>query len=479
MTPDLLREAVFPPGDETKWRALAARALKGADYDDTLVSRTGDGIRIEPIYARSPQPMPISRHDKAGSWKIVQRVDDTDPARANRQALDDLAGGATGLSIVFEGAPNAFGHGLPASAEALASALADIPLSRLDIRIDAHPLSRVSAEWLVALLGKRHADPARINLCFGIDPAASFAGTGRLRMSIEALKASMPQSLSHFFALGIPSVLLEADGRVCHNAGATEAQELGFVIASAVSHMRMFEAARQPLVYAAPHVGFAVAANQDQYLTIAKLRAARRLWSRIQEVCSIEPSVGTIHAETSWRMLTRRDPETNILRSTIAVFAAAVGGADSISVLPHTLAHGLPDGFARRVARNTQLVLSQESNVGFVNDPASGSGGIAHLTETLCEEAWNEFRRIEEEGGILDSLSAGKFQSRVVAAREALTRRYEDGSRTIVGTTLFPSDKERPVRTLPAAAPAPVEDGVANCERLAPVRIDETLGAGA
>ena len=134
--------------------------------------------------------------------------------RANRQALDDLSQGATGLSLVFEGAPNAFGYGLPASPEALETVLAGVPLARTHLRIDAHPASRAMADWFVAYLTKQRADPSKLSLSFGIDPAAIFAGTGRLSMTIEALQASMPQSLAHFFALGVPGVLLEADGRV-------------------------------------------------------------------------------------------------------------------------------------------------------------------------------------------------------------------------------------------------------------------------
>src|SRR5690606_14840157 len=149
------------------------------------------------------------------------------------------------------------------------------------------------------------------SLSFGIDPAAIFAGSGRLRMSIEALQASMPQSLAHFFALGVPGILLEADGRVFHNAGATEAQELGIMIASAVWHLRLFEEARQALVYAAPHIGFALAVDQNQFLSVAKIRALRRLWARVQECCSVPVSAAEVHAETSWRMITARDPETN------------------------------------------------------------------------------------------------------------------------------------------------------------------------
>ena len=200
---------------------------------------------------------------------------------------------------------------------------------------------------------------------------------------------------------------MEADGRVFHNAGATEAQELGAMLASAAAHLRLFEDARQALVYAAPHIGFAVSVDQDQFLSMAKVRALRKLWARMLEVCSIPSSVAAIHAETSWRMMTATDPETNILRSTIACFAAATGGADSVSVLPHTIAHGLPEGFARRIARNAQLVMAAESHLDFVADPASGSGGIEALTDALCEKAWDEFRQIETEGGILRSLAEG------------------------------------------------------------------------
>lgn len=478
MDPRLISEADFPVTDEAGWRVLAERALKGAPFE-TLSSATDDGIPIDPLYARSTRPMPVARRNVAVPWMVLQRIDDPDPARANAQALRDLEGGATGFALVFEGAPNAFGYGLPSSAEALAEALRDIPLTRLCLRIDPHPAARTTAESLVTHLAERRAEPSRLHLSFGIDPAAILAGTGRLRMSIEALEASMPQSLSHFFALGVPGVLLEADGRVCHNAGATEGQELGFVLASAISHLRMFQMARQPLVYAAPHIGFALAADQDQFVTIAKFRALRRLWSRAQEACGIDPSPTTIHAETSWRMMSAKDAETNILRSTIAVFAAAVGGADSISVLPHTTPHGLPEEFARRVARGTQLVLAQESRIGFVSDPCAGAGGIAYLTEALCEAAWKEFQLIEAEGGILRSLAAGLVQARVAAAAEARLVSYRNGSRVIVGATLFPPATDRPVEVLDAQPWPDVPEGVVACDRLMPQRLDEVLGASA
>lgn len=479
MDAGLTGDTTFPDTTEAQWRALAEKALKGADFDEALVSQTDDGIRLDPLYPRSTNPMPFARSDGTHGWHVVQRLDDPDPVRANRQAKEEIAGGAHGLALVFAGAPNAFGYGLPCTAEAIATTLDGVPLNRLALRIDTHPLSRLSAEWLFAYLGKRRVDPGRLTLSFGIDPAALFVGTGHLRMSIEALEASMPQSLAHFFALGAPGVLLEADGRVCHNAGGTEGQELGFMLASAIGHLRMFEMARQPLVYAAPHIGFSTSADQDQFVTIAKLRALRRLWSRAQEVCGIAPSPAAVHAETSWRMLTAKDPETNILRTTIAVFAAAVGGANSISALPYTYAHGLPAPFARRVARNTQLVLAQESMVGFVNDPAAGSGVIAHLTDAFCEAGWREFQAIEAEGGLLKSLALGRFQDRVEEARHARAEAVRSGRRSIVGTTLFSLKDERPVETLPADRKGPYAHGAISCRPLLAVRNDESLGEAA
>ncbi len=472
----VLGEASFPAASREKWQALAEKSLAGGSFEDALVARTDDGIRVEPIYERDADASLLPRLRPDAPWLVVQRIDDPDPKRANGQALEDIAQGATGLSLVFEGAPGAFGYGLPTERETLDTVLDGVALNRIHLRVDVHPASRAMADWLVAYLTAQRVDPSKLSLSFGIDPAAIFAGTGRLLMTIEALQASMPQSLAHFFALGVPGVLLEADGRVFHNAGATEAQELGAMLASAAAHLRLFEDARQALVYAAPHIGFAVSVDQDQFLSMSKIRALRKLWARMLEVCSIPDSAAAIHAETSYRMMTFADPETNILRATIACFAAAAGGADSISVLPHTIAHGLPEGFARRIARNLQLVMGAESHVGFAADPAAGAGGVEALTDALCEKAWDEFRQIEKEGGILRSLEGGHLQRRIATARDERIRLYRDGERSIVGTTLYRLDEEKPVETLPAEKRPGPTDGAVFCERLDALRMDDLIG---
>lgn len=469
---------VFPEASREQWRAAAERALKGQPLDEALRSFTDDGIPIEPLAPRRPDAAVWVR--KRPRPALLGRLDDPDPARANVQAHRELAEGADGLALVFEGAPTAYGFGLNASLKALQQVLDGIPLGRIALRVDVHPSSRQSAEWLLTLLGKARVDPARLELSFGIDPAAIFGGTGRLKMSIEALEASLPPSLAHYFALGAPGVLLEADGRVFHEAGATEAQELGAMLSSALSYLRMFEEARQPLVYAAPHIGFALSVDHDQLLGLAKLRAVRMLWARLAESCGLGTEPATAHAETSRRMLTRKDPETNIVRNTVAAFTAIVGGADTLSVLPHTAPHGLPDPFARRLARNTALVLTREAHLGLVQDAAGGAGAVQTLTDRLCEAAWEEFRRIEGEGGILRSLEAGALQARIHKARQGREQAVRDGERVIIGTTRHALKEERAVAVLDAARlDRPQTEGAAVCEPLLPVPLDAALDGAA
>jgi methylmalonyl-CoA mutase len=474
MDAGILKEALFLPADYDQWVRLAEKALKGGDFEEALTSETDDGIVIEPLYERLKSAKPLSRAQPDHPWGIIQRADDPDPARANQQLIEDIENGATGIALVFEGAQNAFGYGLPIGPDIIDRLFEGVDLDGLHLRIDAHPGGRATAEWFVDYMHRRRIDPARTTFSLGIDPTATFASSGSLRMSIAALKASLPQSLANFFT-DAPGIVLEADGRPYHNAGATEAQELGAMLSVAAGHLRMFETARQPLIYAPPHIGFAISADQDQFVTIAKLRALRRLWARLQEVCGMAPVPAAIHAETSMRMMTARDPETNLLRTTIAGFAAAIGGADTISILPHTITHGLPDASARRLARNTQLILAKESNLGFVADPGSGSGGIETLTECLCEAAWNAFQALERESGILNSLVEGHFQARIADCREKRAAAYRDGECGIVGTTVHALKEERPVTVLDAERKVSASEGAVRCEPLSFRRIDEMV----
>jgi len=245
---------------------------------------------------------------------------------------------------------------------------------------------------------------------------------------------------------------MAADGRMVHAAGGTDAQELAFALSEAVAALRALEGAGLSLDEARRAIGFRVAVDADQFASIAKLRALRRLWARVEESCGLQPLPAHVEAETAWRMMTRRDPYVNALRTTTAAFAAGVAGADAVIALPFTQALGLPDAQARRLARNGQLILIEEANLWRVADPAAGAGGFEALTDALARKAWALFQEFEGEGGLAATFVSGVFASRVAAARDALERDIARRKLPITGTSEYPNLSEAPVSVL---APLP------------------------
>jgi methylmalonyl-CoA mutase len=225
---------------------------------------------------------------------------------------------------------------------------------------------------------------------------------------------------------------------------------LALMIASAVAFLKGLEDNGLPPEDAVPLIGFSLAADADQLFTIAKIRALRRLWARVQQAMGLDPSPAHIHAETAWRMMTVRAPHVNMLRATLAAFAAGVGGADSIAVLPFTSAIGLPDGFARRIARNTQTILIEETNAHRVADPSAGSGAFEALTEALAGKAWELLAEIERGGGIVDGLRSGTVQAMIRKVREARADDIARRKALITGVSDFADLDEKPVGVLRA-----------------------------
>jgi methylmalonyl-CoA mutase len=272
---------------------------------------------------------------------------------------------------------------------------------------------------------------------------------------------------------GFKGPFVLADGRPVHDAGGSEAQELAFTLAVAVAYLRALEAGGIALETARRALSFRLIADADQYLTMAKLRALRLLWARIEQACHLAPEPIFVAAHTAWRMLTQRDAYVNMLRATIATFAAGLAGANAITVLPHTLALGLPDPFARRVARNTQLVLLEESNLAKVSDPAAGSGGIEALTQALCEAAWTLFQEIEQAGGAFASLEQNLIQSKVAATRTLREGNIAKRREVLTGASEFPNLHEAHVAVLDVKpiALAPQDEAKIKFDALSPMRL--------
>ncbi len=441
---------VFPPATEAQWRARVDGVLKGAPFE-RLQGRSYDGIAISPLYARLLEERPRAVKASGAGWARLARVDNPDPEAANRQALEDLENGATGLHLVFAGAVGAYGFGLPADRAALDAVLEGVALEvGLPIEIDLGPQAQDCALHLADLLTKAGADPAAVT--FGHDPLGQMALQGGAATDWAAMA---PMSVA--FAKAVGGRAFVADGRLAHGAGASEAQELAFVTACALAYLRALEGAGVALEAARGMIGFRLSADADEILGVAKLRALRRLWARVEEACGLTPAPIHIHAETSFRMMSRRDPWVNILRATVACFSAGLGGADAVSVLPFTQSLGLPDDFARRIARNAQSVLLEEANLGRVSDPAAGSGAFEALTDALCEKAWTLVQETERAGGLYGALASGAFQSRIEATRIERARAIARRKDPITGTSEFPNVAEAPVEVLaPMPTPRPV-----------------------
>jgi len=453
---DLPLAADFPQATREQWLKLVEGVLKGADFEKKLVSRSHDGIAIQPLYPKAEGSASIAR-EQAGRWRVSQRVDHPDPAKANELALIDLEGGADALTLVTRNAPAARGFGLAIDAvDDLDRALGGVMLDLIHLRVDAGGHGRHMAALVLALAQRRGHRLSDLSLDLGLDPIGAMAAQGRMSTSWDAMTVRMGDTLAHLTAQGFAGRAFLADGRIYHEAGASEAQELAAVLATGLAYLRALEAGGHSLDAARKALAFLLVADADEFFTVAKLRALRRLWAPVEQACGLDPKPIRLHAETAWRMTTRRDPWVNMLRTTVAAFSAGIGGADAITVLPFTAALGLPDAFARRIARNTQLILLDESNLARVADPAAGAGGFEALTDALCEKAWGLFQEIEREGGILESLKGGALQARIAAVRAQREKAVATRSEPITGTSEFPNIAEADVSVL---LPSPLWGG--------------------
>ncbi len=461
----------FPSATEADWRKLVDAVLKGAPFE-RLKSRTHDGLTIEPLYPRARTATTIAGRPTGTPWAVMQRVDHPDPAAANAQAKEDLGNGASGLVLVFAESVSANGFGLEAAAPSLARVLDGIDLGRdtvLDLNLS--PRTRGVVRDLAALIKHRGIDPPSVDLRFSLNPIGGFAASGRSSQTWQNLAPSFAATIGELAVDGFRGPFAVADGRVIHNAGGSEAQELAFALASALTYLRALEQSGMSLEAAYAAIYFRLTADADQFLTTAKFRALRKLWARVASASGLSPKPAIVTGETAWRTITRRDPYSNILRATIAVAAAGLGGADAITVLPHTAALGLPDAFARRVARNMQLILLDESNLARVTDPAAGSGAFESLTEQLCLAAWTQLQGIERAGGAWAALESGLVQRNVAAVRTAREQAVAHGQDILTGSNAFPDIAETPpavldVKPRAAASEQPATVTVAPLPRL-------------
>ena len=450
----------FPLFDEAEWRALAAASINAPDLS-VLVSRSDDGLPVGPIYPAAAM-LPILAPAKP--WTIVARIDAGEGPAAASAARAAAEGGAGAAMLVLDRSAVARGRGMPEDGlAAFAALLRGGPAESLALAVDAGDATLGA----VATLDAAGLSPSG----FVFDPAATLAalGTSALRLD-DALAAAV--GAAGRLPDGTRAIL--ADGRPWHDGGASEAEELSAVLAAFVAALRAADAAGIDLGTFAGRAGIALAADADQFMTIAKFRAARLLVARVLEASGVEGATPFIHGETAWRSLSRRDPHVNLIRATTAAFAAAVGGADTITVLP--FGDIGDDAFGRRMAGNTQLVLRDEANLWRVADPGAGSGAVETLTTGLAGAAWDRFRTIEAAGGIIAAVRAGSIQAAIARTRETRLARVADRAIELVGVNAFAQGAATPAAGAAQSPPAsPATDAAERAEPLVAVRLAEVF----
>lgn len=440
----------FEEASEADWLAGVTKALKGGGIE-RITRQTRDGIAIKPLYretdfnsANDPRgavgTAPFLRGEAGPDylpWDIRQNFTHPSPAVTNAEILRDLERGVSSVELAVECSGKA-GVQLcdPAAFDtALSGVRPDIATIALDHRGAG---TGASAAALLALWAEKQDNPKAAKLAFNLDPLGALARVGKLGGGLDAVFAKTA-ALIAALALRFPlATALRIDARPIHEAGGTEAQELGALMASAVDTLRRLEEAGLARDQAAAQMLFTVAVDGNYGIGIAKLRTARRLWARVQEALGLDAAPMRLQAVTSARMMTRFDPWVNMLRGTAACFAGAVGGADIVTVRPFNEALGIPEELGRRVARNTQIMAMEESGLGRVSDPSGGAWFSETVAEDLAAAGWAVFQEMEAEGGYGASLMAGALQARIAESREGLLKAVARRKVPVTGVSEFP-----------------------------------------
>jgi len=472
----------FPPASYDEWRALAEADLEGASFEQKLVTHTYEGIDIQPVYTRRDRPgeddpngfpglPPFVRGSRPlgavrTGWDLRPEHAHPDPAVTNLAILDDLQGGATSLLLRLDvAARNGLDPDDPAAAELagrdglmaydaadLGMALANVHLDLVGVTMEAGAAFLPAAAMLVALWRRQGGTSDQARGAFNADPLAVLARDGQLPVPAEAALTLMA-NLAAWTAQNYPQVTAVRVGTApYHHAGATAAQDVGFGMATAVEYLRAMTsgvnpAARLDVDTAARQILFGISLGTHHFLAIAKLRAARRLWARVVEACGGSPDARAmrVHARVSKRVLTLRDPYVNLLRNTVACFAAGIGGAEAITSVPFDAVAGPPDALSRRIARNTVLVLQEEARLHRVIDPPGGSWYLDWLTDQVANKAWGIFQEVERGGGMLRAIQSGWVAKQIDSAFAPRARNLARRKEGITGVSEFPNVGEAPV----------------------------------
>ncbi len=448
----------FEPVTLEDWHALLEKDLKGASLD-SLRTKVDANLELAPLYTAADVPAsaaeafpgaaPFTRGADAlaregAGWALCQEYDDPRMDACGAAIAEDLS---RGVEAVWLRCGTVQGTRVATPAD-LGHALAHVDLGTTPVYLDAAHDGLGAAGALIALAESRGIDPSTLRGGFGLDPLGALASTGHarigLRRAFDAMTSLGARSAESY--PGMRSVL--ADSRAYADGGATDIHELAFVIATGLEYVRALLGAGLDIDAAAGEVQFALTSRGNVFVQIAKLRAARQVWAKVIRAAggSEDAQRMRLHVRTARYDLTIRDPWVNMLRGTAQSFAAAVAGADTVATLCFDAAVGPSDALGRRVARNTQLLLREESHLHRVVDAAGGSYCFEALTDQIARAAWAEFQAIEAKGGMTKALKTGYVGNILKETSAQRDKAAAKRKHAIVGVNEFPNLEEAPLQ---------------------------------
>lgn len=466
----------FPYAGYEEWRKVAEKSLKGASFEKKLINKTYEDIEIQPMYWQSDVedlphmgslpcfPPYVRGNEPLGyilkPWEVSQEISDGDPAALNQAILSDLERGQTEFNFLLDYAGLA---GLDAdeavsgdvgragvsisSVDDLARVMEGVDLKKIPVHIQAGTMGLPVLALLGAYMRQQGKSTEKLRGCIGMDPLGLLVRTGVLPYSLadayDAMAWATAWAKDH--APLLQTVVVQ--GNPYHDAGGSAVQELAFAAATAAEYLGEMQARGISVDDAAARMRFSFSLGSDFFLEIAKLRAARLLWSQIAGAFGGGDKAQKmyLHVSTADWNKTVYDPYVNILRMTTEAFAGVMGGADSINVGAFDRAIRPADEFSRRIARNIHFILNDEAKLTIPVDPAGGSYYIEKMTDSIARKAWSLFQEVEAKGGLYKALQEGFPQeqaAQTAAKRKANIARRKD---IFVGTNMYPNTIEKPL----------------------------------
>lgn len=470
----LLKE--FPATTYEVWHEAAEASLQGAAFEKRLITRTYEEIDVQPLYRQEdiadiahtntlPGFPPYVRSTssagyRAAPWLICQELPYGSPAALNEALRYDIERGQNAINLLLDRATRwgkdaseapagevGMGGVSVSTLHDMATMLQGISLEQTPVFIQAGAVALPIAALFLAAAQQSGAPIEGLCGCIGADPLGTLATEGTLPLPLADAYRSAAQLIAwaQQNAPGLRTLLVQ--GHPYHDAGGNATQELAFAIATGLEYLREMQQQGLSIDTTATALVFSFSVGSNFFMEIAKLRAARLLWATIVGAAggSEEAQKMVIHARTSAWNKTVYDPYVNMLRTTAEAFAGVMGGAGSLHVSPFDEPVQPPDEFSRRVARNTHIILQQESNLANVVDPAGGSWYVEHLTDSVARKAWALFQEVEKQGGIRAALEAGFPQAQVAQTAGRRAQNIAQRRDVVVGTNLYPNLKEKPL----------------------------------